>query len=354
MSQNQSKLSVKKVNDPQILTHANEPIASSPRKRAQLKINSTQDHEINNLEIEKQNFDNIPLLDSVGVNKINPNKRKPLPIKLNLDGDKLKTVVNKQITEPTVKKLQKKPKNDILVEVKNKEVVSSQLHSVIAKPLKSLISNEELFHDFEPEKTEALNSTDLIPENLKIDIADHMQPKTVQQLNNSVESTDNSKEIALDEKQIKKTTTKKTFKLVNIFRNAIVGVALSYFERIDSDLFEPVKFLWKHKASICAGTAHLVMPILITWILADSSEEMQALFLDGGVYANAGKLFWLFLTSSFVWTLAWITFTKIVDVLIADVNRCERIGRGFFSPNSKDWDSKTTHNSHAAKKEIKS
>ena len=120
---------------------------------------------------------------------------------------------------------------------------------------------------------------------------------------------------------------------------AMVGMALLYAARFEEHVWGPIRFLGKHCLPVAFALLHLCMPFAIAWLAAGANEEMRQTFLAGGVFANLGKLVWLFVASVFVWSLAWIGLNRAWRALRDDVSQYERIGRGFFSPNSEEWDS---------------
>ena len=120
---------------------------------------------------------------------------------------------------------------------------------------------------------------------------------------------------------------------------AMVGMALLYASRFEEHVWGPIRFLGKHCLPVAFALLHLCMPFAFAWLAADANETMRQTFLAGGALANLGKLVWLFVASVFVWSLAWIGLNRAWRALRDDVSQYERIGRGFFSPNSKEWDS---------------
>lgn len=122
-----------------------------------------------------------------------------------------------------------------------------------------------------------------------------------------------------------------------VARNAMLGLALSFFEDFQSHILGPVAALWRHRGAFISAMLHVMVPFVLTYAFAHWNPYMQAIFLEGGVVSNIGKLCWLFVVSSFVWTLIFILGLRVLQTFKFDWARFERIGRGFMSPhNSND------------------
>lgn len=119
-------------------------------------------------------------------------------------------------------------------------------------------------------------------------------------------------------------------------RDTLVGVALAYVDDFQLHIGGPVASLWRHKASIAAAMVHVFIPLLMAYGFSHWNPSMQAIFLEGGLLANLGKLCWLFIISAFGWTLTYIIGARMLQSLKFDWGRFERIGRGFMSSHRHD------------------
>jgi hypothetical protein len=121
-----------------------------------------------------------------------------------------------------------------------------------------------------------------------------------------------------------------------VARNTLLGVALAYVDDFQLHIAGPVASLWRHRSSVGAALIHVFIPLLLTYIFSHWTPSMQAIFLEGGMLSNLGKLCWLFVVSAFGWTLAYILGARVIQSLKFDWGRFERIGRGFMSPHRDD------------------
>lgn len=119
-------------------------------------------------------------------------------------------------------------------------------------------------------------------------------------------------------------------------RNAMLGLALAYVDRASAQIGAPISFLLSNLGLLLIGLAHLATPLALTAAIATLSPAMRFTFLEGGALSNIGKLLWLYVICAFLWSLTYMGAARLGRALRGDLTRFERIGRGVFSPNSKE------------------
>ena len=120
--------------------------------------------------------------------------------------------------------------------------------------------------------------------------------------------------------------------------NTLTGLALAYQSELEAHLLAPMKFIVLNFSSLFVAVFHLSASCFITYLIVSLNDSTQQIFLQGGILPNAGKLIWAYLVSLFSWSIIWIFAHRLIKIAKDDVVQCERLGRGFFSPNTKEWD----------------
>lgn len=116
-------------------------------------------------------------------------------------------------------------------------------------------------------------------------------------------------------------------------RNTAVGLMFAYLEHASVQIGRPLNMVIANAGLLIVGALHILAPLMMCFGMAHFFPET---FMQGGVVANLGKLFCLYLACAFAWSLIFISCSWLNTNVRQGAARFERIGRGIFSPNSKD------------------
>lgn len=94
-------------------------------------------------------------------------------------------------------------------------------------------------------------------------------------------------------------------------RNAAVGMALSYLERVDV-ILKPVWFSVRHLGIVFAAMIHMGLPMVGAWFASHWSERMEQAVWDGSALNQGVNFFLLWVAALMTWSLVWLTVRAIL------------------------------------------
>lgn len=115
--------------------------------------------------------------------------------------------------------------------------------------------------------------------------------------------------LAIPQKNVPKTSPVPLTALSSA-RNAAVGMALTYVERLDS-IRRPLALSARNSGLYLAALLHISMPLLATWFATHWSERVEGVMWGGSAIANAASFGAAWLIMLFIWSMLWLALRAV-------------------------------------------
>ena len=102
--------------------------------------------------------------------------------------------------------------------------------------------------------------------------------------------------------------------IFSYIRNALVGMALSYIERVDA-IIRPVFFCAAHFGVLVASILHLFVPFFMAWFSSHWSDRMESAVWTGSLFSQMLGFFTLWLLALVVWSILWLGIKALLGKL---------------------------------------
>jgi hypothetical protein len=132
---------------------------------------------------------------------------------------------------------------------------------------------------------------------------------------------------------------------IALIRNAAVGMALIYLERLEA-IWSPLVFSIKNLWTFTLALIHISLPLIAAWFATHWSERIESAMLGGSFMSSTLSFIAMWLLMLIVWSVIWLTLRSLGLYFMAAMGTLAQTGGSFLSDSnaapSQARSSKTT------------
>lgn len=114
-------------------------------------------------------------------------------------------------------------------------------------------------------------------------------------------------------------------------RNAAIGMALSYLERVDL-IWKPLWFSFRHLGTLIAALLHLLVPLAGAWFASHWSLRMETAVWSGSAINQGMSFGGVWVLALLMWSMAWLCARAILGKLGSAMASFAHTGETFLTP----------------------
>lgn len=116
-------------------------------------------------------------------------------------------------------------------------------------------------------------------------------------------------------------------------RNAAVGMALSYLERLDV-IFKPLWFSLRHLGVLLTALLHVCIPLIAAWFASHWSVRMELAVWSGSSLNQVFGFFLLWVATLITWSIFWLACRAVMDKIKTAMSSFAQSGEHYLSRTS--------------------